>query len=86
MKTINKFNIEQIKPNMIVIAINSEGIYLQSYGVIIAGKTLDGVVIDKSYWDYSQTTGKHRNEFLNETKKETQAKIDSGEYKLVDLN
>lgn len=43
-------------------------------------------LIDKNYWDYSVTTGKYRNQFLGETKKETQAKIDSGEYILADLN
>ena len=37
-------------------------------------------------WDYSVTTGKYRNIFLGEKKAETQAKIDSGEYILTDLN
>jgi hypothetical protein len=44
------------------------------------------VYLDSQYWDYSVTTGKYRNQFLRETKKETQAKIDAGEYKLIDLN
>lgn len=44
------------------------------------------VFLDKHFWDYSLTTGKYRNQFLGETKKETQAKIDSGEYQLIDLN
>lgn len=44
------------------------------------------VFLDRHYWDYSVTTGKYRNQFLGETKKETQAKIDSGEYILADLN
>ncbi len=44
------------------------------------------VVLDKNTWDYSKTTGRYRNQFLGETKKETQAKIDSGEYILTDLN
>jgi hypothetical protein len=42
--------------------------------------------LDRSKWDYSQTTGKYRNQFLGETKKETEAKIASGEYELIDLN
>ncbi len=42
--------------------------------------------LDSAKWDYSVTTSKYRNIFLSETKKETQTKIDSGEYKLVDLN
>jgi hypothetical protein len=44
------------------------------------------IFLDEKYWDYSVTTDKYRNMFLGETKKETQAKIDSGEYKLVNLN
>ena len=34
----------------------------------------------------SRTTAKYRNQFLDESTKETQAKIDSGEYILTDLN
>lgn len=44
------------------------------------------VYLDERFWDYSITTGKYRNQFLNETKAETQKKIDSGEYILIDLN
>lgn len=62
----------------------------QSYNSVIAIKTTwsDSVKIeiDSLRWDYSRTTGKYRNQFLGETKKETQRKIDSGEYKLVNLN
>ena len=60
----------------------------QSYETIIARKdNINHIVqLDKEKWDYSKTTSKYRNQFLHETKKETQAKIDSGEYQLVDLN
>ena len=62
----------------------------QSYDSIIVEKTVwpDSVKVrlDRSTWDHSVTTGKYRNQFLGETKKETQAKIDSGEYLLADLN
>ncbi len=44
------------------------------------------IYLDVNYWDYSKTTSQYRNRFLNETTKETQAKIDSGKYLLVDLN
>ena len=61
--------------------------YFQSYNSIIAEITNDGkVCLDKIYWNYSKTTSKYRNIFLCETTKETQAKIDSGEYILADLN
>ena len=62
----------------------------QSYTSIIIKITVwpdnTRVELDKIYWDYSKTTGRYRNQFLGETKKETQAKIDSGEYVLTDLN
>lgn len=59
----------------------------QSYGSVIAIKDLtDRIFLDEKYWDYSVTTGKYRNQFLGETKKETQKKIDSGEYILCNLN
>ena len=70
-----------------------KGRYYQSYRSIIvfipfftgciAG---DRTQLDRNKWDYSKTTGKYRNQFLGETKAETQKKIDSGEYILTDLN
>lgn len=64
--------------------------FFQSYQTVIVKKQYfhDGmqVTLDADAWDYSVTTSKYRNQFLNETKKETQAKIDSGEYTLADLN
>lgn len=63
----------------------------QSYASVIAIITWwrDGridTVLDKDTWNYSKTTSKYRCEFLGETTKETQAKIDSGEYVLANLN
>ena len=46
----------------------------------------DKVFLDVNHWQYSTTTGKYRNIFLNEKKAETQKKIDSGEYTLINLN
>ena len=70
--------------------LDSISLTFQSYSSAIAKITFDHhgtkTVLDKNYWDYSVTTGKYRNLFLNETKKETEAKIKSGEYKLKDLN
>jgi len=42
--------------------------------------------LDRNNWDYSKTTGKYRNIFLSETKKETERKIKEGIYTLTDLN
>ena len=62
----------------------------QSYDSIIAKKSNPAIEnrieLDENYWDYSVTTGKYRNMFLGETKKETEKKIKDGVYKLVDLN
>ena len=67
--------------------------YFQSYSSMIAKKIYNDLgadvvetFLDKKYWNFSNTTSKYRNKFLNETTKQTIAKIKSGEYKLVDLN
>jgi len=65
-----------------------QGQFFQSYNSVIAFKPADGssITLDSDKWSYSKTTAKYRNQFLNETTKETQAKIDSGEYILTNLN
>ena len=66
---------------------NITGTMFQSYSSNIAFKTYgDGTFLDERYWDYSATTGRYRNQFLGEGVYQTQAKIDSGEYILTDLN
>lgn len=73
--------------NQLIIT-TSEGTFFQSYSSIIAFRPYNGdkTQLDSRYWDYSKTTGKYRNQFLGETKKETESKIASGEYLLADLN
>ena len=64
----------------------SEGTYFQSYQSVIAFRdNFNKIKLDKYYWEYSPTTGKYRNQFLGEGTADTRAKIDSGEYELVDL-
>ena len=66
---------------------NEKGTYFQSYDTVIAFRPFTGKIeIDRNKWDYSVSTGKYRNEFLGESKKETEKKIKSGEYILADLN
>lgn len=76
--------------NQFEISDDFNNVYFQSYNSIIAKRTyVDGakkVYLDVNRWDYSRTTGKYRNIFLNETKKETEKKIKKGEYILTDLN
>ena len=62
----------------------------QSYETIIAVKSQTDdksmVWLDINSWDYSPTTSRYRNQFLGENRKETERKINSKEYKMVDLN
>lgn len=62
----------------------------QSYDSVIAVRTVwedkTTIELDDSKWNYSRTTGKYRNLFLGEDKKETEKKIKSGEYLLTSLN
>lgn len=63
-----------------------------SYGTAICSKydnttPYNGkVLLDSEYWNYSKTTSKYRSQFLGETTKETQEKIDNGTYTLTNLN
>ena len=63
----------------------------QSYKSIIARITGDPmgpdyIELDKDYWNYSVTTSKYRRIFLGEGTKETEKKIQAGEYVLTCLN
>jgi hypothetical protein len=71
--------------NQFIIEVNNSIIF-QSYDSVIAKKENERIFLDEKYWNYSKTTGKYRNLFLGEDKKETQKKIDSGEYVLTNLN
>ena len=73
--------------NQFIIRTDDSRIF-QSYSSTIAKIIhLTGqVFLDEYYWDYSVTTGKYRNQFLNEGIADTRKKIDSGEYILTNLN
>ncbi len=83
MKSVNGKEV----PNQFKILME-DGVYFQSYKTLIAFKSYDGdrIILDRDAWDYSKTTSAYLNRFLNETKKEAQTKIKSGEYHLADLN
>ena len=73
-------------PNQFVIRTSNARIF-QSYSSTIAKILNSGnVFLDVDYWDYSRTTGKYRNQFLNENMADTRKKINNGEYILKDLN
>ena len=92
MKTENMTSTNGNKvANQFIINDDNGNIFFQSYKSVIVKKTtvtpfIDLIELDKKYWNYSNTTGKYRNIFLNETIKDTRKKIKYGEYKLTDLN
>jgi len=71
--------------NQFILEGENGGVYFQSYRTIIACKKGGKIYLDNN-WDYSVTTGKYRNQFLGETKRETEAKIKAGIYEIVNLN
>ena len=87
-------NIESNKGNKIanqfIITDDKQNEYFQSYNSMIVKKDYESnqvkIYLDQKYWNYSTTTGKYRNIFLNETIKDTKKKIKSDEYILTDLN
>ena len=76
--------------NQFIITDDNGNQFFQSYNSMIVKKYSSSysnkTELDEKYWNYSNTTGKYRNIFLNETIKDTKAKIKSGEYILTDLN
>ena len=90
MKTENMTSTNGNKvANQFIITDDNGNVFFQSYSSVIAkidGYYKNTIYLDKKYWNYSNTTGKYRNIFLNETIKDTRKKIKSGQYKLTDLN
>ena len=76
--------------NQFVITDDKQNEYFQSYNSMIVKKDYESdqvkIYLDQKYWNYLNTTGKYRNIFLNETIKDTRAKIKNGTYILIDLN
>ncbi len=95
MDTINKIKVENMTsprgnkevPNQFRIW-TDDGLYFQSYNSLIAfvPKAGNTVYLDENKWDYSTTTGKYRNQFLNEGIEETRKNIKEGKYLLTNLN
>jgi len=62
----------------------------QSYSTIIAKRTVwkeeTKIELDREKWNYSSTTSKYRNIFLNLTTAETKEAIKNGSITLTNLN
>lgn len=98
METINKIKVSNMQSprggtvaNQFKIRTDA-GKYFQSYDSVIVFRPWgeitpeNPITLDSQYWDYSTTTGKYRNMFLGEDKKETLKKINDGTYVLSNLN
>ena len=83
MKVSNPWGVK----NQFVIEDGNGNTFFQSYQSIIVKKDNQGkITLDCYYWDYSKTTGKYRNIFLGEKLEDTRKKIETGVYKLDNLN
>jgi len=72
--------------NQFIIETDNETIF-QSYNSIIAKVDYDNnITLDSHYWDYSKTTSKYRNMFLNMSTNDIKKDIKSGNIKLDNLN
>lgn len=83
---IPNIKVKQLGPNNFLVH-TDEGVFLQSYGSIIAFHDHSwNVTLDENLWDYSTTTSKYRNQFLGETTATTRKHIKNGTHKLANLN
>ena len=74
---VNQFHVK----NQFVISDNGNT-YFQSYNSIIVKRDINNKITLGNDWNYSKTTRRYRNLFLNETTKETEKKIADGIYKI----
>lgn len=73
--------------NQFIITDESENAeYFQSYDTVIAKRCNSVITLDINAWNYSRTTAKYRNIFLNANTAQVEASIKSGEYLMRDLN
>ena len=75
-------------PNQFIIHLPENVTVFKSYNTVIAHNRNGIIVLDKNALEYSKTTLKYLKQFLNtnESRKVLQSKIDSGFYKVEDLN
>ena len=72
--------------NQFVITLQNGIEVFQSYNSIICVKANGQTYLDENRWNYSRTTARYRNIFLNETTAFTLRKIGHGTYGMADLN
>lgn len=67
---------------------HEDAYWLFSYTKTIAKEDIKTrkITLDEKYWNYSKTTARDLNRFLNHKAGEVAKKVKSGEYELEDLN
>jgi hypothetical protein len=81
------FEIKQYDAVNFKLTLKSGKSFFVSYGVLIAVKSKAGkITLDKDRWNTSKTTGRYRNAFLNEHYQDTIKHVQTGVYKLKQLN
>lgn len=75
-------------PNQFIVTLPENVTVFRSYNTVIAQNRNGVIVLDSNALDYSATTTKYLKQFLNtsDSKKQLQAKIQSGFYQVEDLN
>lgn len=61
-------------PNCVVVTLSNGTQILKSYDKTISRKFKDKITLDGNYYNFSSSTGKHRNYFLGEDLKTTEKK------------
>ena len=82
-----------VVPNQVILS-DMTGRTFVSYGSKIVYQSKDRasdglpleIIVDEDYWDYSRTTGKYRNEFMNMGVQDVRKYIKEGRIKLGNLN
>ena len=72
--------------NQFKITLQNGAEIFQSYKSVVAVKCDGLTFLDRTCWDYSNTTSRYRKEFLNEDTKTTKQKIKDSVYIMMDLN
>ena len=72
-----------IHVNQIIVELENQVLFF-SYGTLIAKKENNEIYLDVRYWNYSKTTLKYLNIFLNTSKSAKDIKMNN-EYIFVDL-
>lgn len=77
--------IEKMNANHQIIK-TEEAVFFTSYNVFISKIENGQIYLDAEKWNFSKTTAKYRNQFLDEDTKTTAQKIEKGIYILTNLN